>query len=93
MVDIIQEYDASSKPKNDYRMAMLYGMNNPGDAPNPNTSSSAEIIAFNKRASKLNSIYNKILTKYQLTPAQINTFYNNNVKNVSADKRLPTNCQ
>lgn len=69
-------------------MTMIYGLANAGDAP----SSPSELLAYNTRKAKLEGVYNKLLTKYGLSNSQINTFYNNNIKNVASISKLPSNC-
>lgn len=87
-VNILSAFDNNAHTMDEYRMTMLYGLSNAGDAP----SSVDELSSYNARKGKLEATYNKLLTKYGLTSSEINSFYKNNVKNVASNKKLPTSC-
>ncbi len=87
-VSILSSFDNNAHTLDEYRMTMIYGLANAGDAP----SSPSELLAYNTRKAKLEGVYNKLLTKYGLSNSQINTFYNNNIKNVASISKLPSNC-
>lgn len=74
-ITALAEWDNNSHTTKEYAEAMLYGLNNATDG----TPAQQAI---------LNTEYNSLLTKYALTPADLNDFY---IKNLNATSgKLPT---
>lgn len=85
---ILKELNGTAYTDQEYQMAALFGLNNPGDAPiDP-----LELAIFNIYKGKMDKSYNNLLTKYGITSAQINSFNRDNLINVPTAKKLPTNC-
>ncbi|MEH3112987.1 hypothetical protein [Pedobacter terrae] len=74
----------------DYQMAALYGLNNAGPAPQSSIIGGVNIYEVYK--GMLTKSFNNIKTKYGITDADLNTFNLANLKNVPANKKLPTTC-
>ena len=72
----------------DYQMAALYGLNNPGEAP----TDPIGLTVFNIYKAKMDKSYNNLLAKYGISSAQLNSFNSANLINVPAAKKLPTGC-
>lgn len=93
MVESLKQFDNNSRPINEYRMAMLYGMNNPGDDPSSDPNATPiEINSYIKRKAKLNSIYNKIITNYSINTTTMNNFHRDNTRSNPISNRMTTNC-
>lgn len=91
VVDILKAYDNNAHTISEYRMAMLYGLNNAGDAP-PGDASQNVKDAYNARKAKLDAVYANILTKYNLNATDINAFHSANIINVPTSKKVLNNC-
>ncbi len=72
-------WDGGAHTDAQYEMAMLYGLNT------SDTNATADQVAT------LNQEYNSLLTKYNLTAAQLTTFYNTQIY-APASNKLPTGC-
>jgi len=87
---ILKDINGSAYSDKEYQMAALYGLDNPGDTPkNPLVNG---VNLFDIYKGVLNKSYNNIKTKYGITDAEVNGFNLANLKDVSADKKLPTDC-
>ena len=79
MVQTLSTWDGNAHSLDNYRMAMLYGMNNPGGA------GSLQIMA-------VNNFYGKLLTEFGFTNSALDSFYNLQI-NANLSERLPqTGC-
>ncbi|QKJ31364.1 hypothetical protein HQ865_16875 [Mucilaginibacter mali] len=78
-VAILATWDNNGHTMDEYRMAMLYGTNLAEDS----------VSQFEKNL--LNTAYNGIVSKYNLSPTAINTFNTNNL-NAPTNKKLPGDC-
>ncbi len=87
-VTILKELNGTSYTDQEYQMAALFGLNNAGQPP----SDPLGITVYNIYKSKLDKSFNNLLTKYGITTSQINSFNADNLINVPAAKKLPTNC-
>ncbi|MFD0939935.1 hypothetical protein [Pedobacter boryungensis] len=92
-VEILKSINGNAYTDNEYRMAALYGMDNAGDRPNdPLLTNYNGIDLFNIYKNTLQQTYNNILTKYNITSVELNTFNRNNLINTPIANRLPNNC-
>ena len=71
-------------------MAAMYGLNNPGERTYNYLGNTLDLYTIYKN--KLEKSYNTLLAKYEITAAERDAFYLENLKNVATDKKLPSNC-
>ena len=89
-IKILKEVNGSSYTDKQYQMAAIYGLNNAGDPP-PNSIFNG-INLYNIYKGILEKSYANLLTKYGITTTERDAFYQDNLVNVPASKKLPTNC-
>ncbi|MXV49947.1 hypothetical protein GS399_03110 [Pedobacter sp. HMF7647] len=79
MVQTLSAWDNNQHSTDEYRMAMMFGLNNPGSN------------ATSSQVNLLNNLYSQLMNRYNLSASEMNSFYNTNL-HATTDKRLPTNC-
>lgn len=77
-VQALSAWDNNSHSVDDYRMAMLYGLNNSGND------------ATSEQAARLANEYNSLIQKYGFSASQLDTFYRSQLN--ANSNRLPQNC-
>ncbi|MDQ7947946.1 MAG: hypothetical protein REI78_08370 [Pedobacter sp.] len=88
MVSILATYFGNSFTMDQYRMAAIYGLDNPGPTPtDPN-----ELAAYNTVNAALQGSYTRIRNKYNLSTSSINSFNSANLISVSTPLKMPTSC-
>jgi len=87
---ILKAVNGSIYTDKEYQMAALFGLNNPGPAPQSPIIGGVNVYEIYK--GMLTQSFNNIKTKYGITDAELNTFNLANLKNVPANKKLPTTC-
>lgn len=92
MVSILKSVNGGAYTDQEYRMAVLYGMNNPGDPPATPLISNNGVNLYYILKDQLNNTYNQILNHYGITPAMLNSFHHSNLVGVPASKKLPNTC-
>lgn len=89
-IQILKDINGNAYTDKEYQMAALFGLNNPGSTP-PNSIFNG-INLYNIYKGMLEKSYNNLMAKYGITAGEINAFYLDNLINVPANKKLPTNC-
>lgn len=89
-VQILKDINGTAYTDKQYKMAAIYGLNYPGERTYNYLGNNLDLYAIYK--SKLEKSYNNLLVKYGITVAERDAFYLDNLKNVVANKKLPTNC-
>lgn len=90
-VKILKDMNGTAYTDKQYQMAAIYGLDNPGDEPSgPHIVNGVNLYTLNK--SILAKSFNNLVTKFGITAAEKNSFYADNLVNVPANKKLPTNC-
>ncbi|TBO42636.1 hypothetical protein [Pedobacter kyonggii] len=87
---ILKAVNGTAYTNKEYQMAALFGLNNPGPAPQSPIVNGVNVYEIYK--GMLITSFNNIKTKYGITDAELNTFNLANLKNVPANKKLPTTC-
>ncbi|MGF7074255.1 hypothetical protein [Mucilaginibacter sp. 3215] len=76
-VGALKTWEKSAHTDSEYASAMLYGLN------------TSDPSATATETATLQQAYNAIKTKYSLTDAQLNSFYNSSL---NSNDKLPGNC-
>lgn len=88
MVSVIAAYGGSNYSIEQYRMAALFGLDNPGPPPTDPTL----LARYNQLATALSNSYNRIISKYNINLNTLNNFKLDNLVNVPTSLKLPTSC-
>lgn len=89
-VQILKDINGTAYTDKQYKMAAMYGLNNPGERTYNYLGNTLDLYTIYKN--KLEKSYNTLLAKYEITAAERDAFYLENLKNVATDKKLPSNC-
>jgi len=81
-ISALSIWDHNGHTAKEYEMAMLYGLNNPGDTTGTNATTPAQVTM-------LQTEYNNLMIKYGITQSDLDNFYLGQL-NASAGQRLPT---
>lgn len=92
IVSILAAINGSAYTMAEYRMAALYGLNNPGTPPSGLVVDTDRLNTYNLLKARITKTYDAIKTKYGLNDATIANFNRDNLINVPAAKKLPSNC-
>lgn len=86
MFDILKTWGGANYTDDEYKMALLYGLENAGqhvigapNAPQPTPQQIAEV----------HNLFQTLMVTHNITPDQLNTFNNANIKSTPAAKKLP----
>lgn len=89
-VKILKDVNGSAYTDKQYQMAAIYGLNNAGPRTYNPFGGGFDLYAIYKN--KLEKSYNNLMVKYGIIAADRDAFYLQNLLNVPANKKLPTNC-
>ena len=84
-VSILSAWDNNAHSAKQYEMAMLYGLDNPGDLVGTSAS-------FQTKVTTLNTEYSNLLTKYGISAQDLNNFWTSQLNAPSGDKLPTTGC-
>jgi len=87
---ILKAVNGNTYTDKEYQMAALYGLNNPGPPPESPVIGGINVYEIYKAI--LTKSFNNIKTKHGINDTDLNTFNLANLKNVPANKKLPTSC-
>lgn len=87
---ILKAVNGTAFTDKEYQMAALYGLNNPGPAPQSPIIGGVNVYEIYK--GMLNKSFNNIKSKYGITDTELNSFNLVNLVNVPDNKKLPTTC-
>lgn len=92
MVSIVKSINGNNYTDQEYRMAVLYGMNNAGSPPASPLITANGVNLYSVLNNQLQNTYNSILNQYGITATMLNNFHASNVINTPTNKKLPSNC-
>lgn len=81
-VSALADWDKNAHTIKEYRMIMLYGMDNPGDMVGTGAYFQGKVMA-------LNTEYHNLLTKYNISASDLDTYWKSQLK-APISNRLPT---
>lgn len=86
MVATLRQWGGLTYTEAEYKMALLYGLNNAGQLLGNGTQPPPDPATMNK----VNSLYYNLMSKHNIRQGQLDTFNIKNVTNTPASKKLPT---
>jgi hypothetical protein len=81
-VEALGNWDNNAHTKKEYQMAMLYGLDNPGDAEGTTANYMTKYL-------NLRNEFNSILTKYNITPTDLQNFWISQINATNTSDKLP----